>query len=67
MTQEEFNQTSFGNGDRAIYKNKVYPVASVDFEENLIGLLMNISGGEEGDISWVRCENVEFIPKQTRP
>ena len=62
MTTEEFNSTSFGAGDRAIYKGIVADVASVDFEEQLIGLHLKISGGDPFDISWVRCENVEFIP-----
>lgn len=44
MTIEEFNNTRFGSGDRVICKNgKDYPIASVDFEERLIGLLMNIN------------------------
>jgi hypothetical protein len=63
MTIEEFDTTGFGNGDLGIYKNKEYAIASVDFEERLVGLLMNISGGEPDDISWVRCENIEYIQK----
>ena len=62
MTTEQFGRQSFGAGDKARYKNgKVYDVATVDFEEQLIGLRMNISGGEEGDVTWVRCENVEYL------
>lgn len=63
MSQEEFEKQRFGAGDKATYKDgNTYVVASVDFEEKLIGLLMNISGGEPDDISWVRCENVDYIP-----
>jgi len=67
MTQEEFKKTSFGNGDSAKYKNKIYQIAQVDFEEMLIGMLMNIPGGDWTEISWVRCENIEFIPKPIHP
>ena len=59
MTIEEFNAQRFGAGDRAIYNGKIYDVASCDFEEQLIGLVGVVEGSEE--ISWVRCENVEYI------
>ncbi len=63
MTAEEFDKQSFGAKDKARYKDgNVYNVATVDFEEQLIGLLMNVSGGEPDDVSWVRCENVEYMP-----
>lgn len=63
MTKEEFNNQGFGAGDKAKYNKdgNIYDVASVDFGEQLIGLLMNISGGEPDGISWVRCENVDYI------
>lgn len=56
----EFNKTGFRSGDTATYKGENYPIAQIDFEEKLFGLLMNIPGGEEDDISWVRCENVIY-------
>lgn len=62
MTEAEFDKQSFGAGDKARYTDgQVYDVAQVDFQERLIGLLMHISGGEPDDISWVRCENVEYL------
>ncbi len=68
MTRQEFKKRLFSAKDRAIYKGKIYNVASVDFEEDLIGLHLNISGGEPGDVSWVRCESIKkyitFVPKQ---
>lgn len=65
MTIEQFNKQGFGAGDKALYKDgKVYDVATVDFEEQLIGLLMNIPGGEPDDVSWVRCESVEYMPAE---
>jgi hypothetical protein len=66
MTLEEFTKTRFGNGDAAKNKYGTFPIAQVDFEECLLGLLMEIPGSETGDISWVRCENVEYIPS-SRP
>ena len=63
MTTEQFDKQGFGAGDKVRYKDgNVYDVATVDFDERLIGLLMHISGGEPDDVSWVRCENVDYIP-----
>lgn len=62
MTKQEFNNTSFGNGDTAVYKGKEYPVGAVDFEEQLLGLAYVTEGGDPEERTWVRCENVEFIP-----
>lgn len=59
MTTEQFDELKFGAGDKVLFKDgNVYDIATIDFEERLFGLLMNISGGEPDDISWVRCENV---------
>lgn len=66
MTKEEFNQTSFGAGDKAIYQGEEYPIASVDFEEQLIGLVGVVSGADEDHISWVRCENCEVLSAVTQ-
>lgn len=59
MTIQEFKNNGFRAGDRAIYQKKIYPIASVDFEEQLIGLVGVVEGSEE--ISWVRCENIEYL------
>ena len=62
MTIEEFNQTSFGAGDRIIDKRgNVHDLASVDFEEALFGYSID-PDDEENPLSWARCENCEFIP-----
>lgn len=61
MTIQEFNQTEFTANMNAIYKNAEYQIASVDFEEKLIGLFLKIEGGDPEEISWVRCENVELV------
>lgn len=60
MTIEEFNNTKFSIHDWAIYKGAKYKIASVDFEEQLIGLLMNNDPENPKEISWVRCENAEL-------
>ena len=64
MTIPEFNKTAFGCGDKAIYHDTEYQIASVDFEEQLIGLLIPISGAERLEISWVRCENIKHLIKE---
>ncbi len=57
MTVEEFDKTRFGAGDKARYKGENYLIGSVDFEERLIALYEN-----NEEYTWVRCENIEFIP-----
>jgi len=61
MTIDQFNTASFGAGDRAIYDGQTYPIASVDFKESLIGLIMKIEGGDPDEVTWVRCENVTYL------
>jgi hypothetical protein len=62
MTLEEFSNTRFGFGMRAIYKGQVYLVKTVDFEESLLGLLLpDNQEGDDWEVSWVRCENIELI------
>ena len=63
MTKTELRYHVFKAGDKAKYKGKIYKIASVDFQEYLLGLRMNISGDDPNDIIWVRCENVYFIGK----
>lgn len=59
MTREEFSQSKFKAGDRAIYDGNEYVVASIDFKEQLIGLLGVIDNSDE--LTWVRCESVEYL------
>lgn len=68
MTIEEFKNTCFYYGMTAEYKNETYFIASVDFEENLIGLDDGITecekcGCEQTIIKWVRCENCKIVDK----
>lgn len=59
MTLQEFDNTKFANGDKAIYHGVERIIKSVCFSEQLIGL-SNLHPLE--DIDWVRCENIEYIP-----
>ena len=61
MTIEEFNNSGFGTGDRALYHGEIYLISALDFEEKLVGLLLHISGGDPEEISWVRCENITHL------
>lgn len=58
MTQEQFRTTKFGVNSKFMYKEKVYGIITVDFEEELIGLAKEHNDGEY-DILWVRYENCE--------
>lgn len=57
MTIDQFNNTAFRCGDQAKYDSNIYPVQEINFNEMLFGLKDN-----DGDVFWVRCENVELIP-----
>jgi len=59
MTQQEFDTTKWKCGMKAVYKGEVYPVASCDFEERLVGLYGVALGTD--DHTWVRCENVAIV------
>lgn len=60
MTIQQFNNTRFGNGMKVIYKNEIFPIVAVDFEEALFAI-PNIRGIEtDSETTWVRCENVEL-------
>jgi len=59
MTIQEFDNFSWTGNTFVLYHDryevKKYEVASVNFQEKLIGLL------DDENINWVRCENVEII------
>ncbi len=61
MTEQEFENTGFTGGMYAVYNGQNCKVIQVDFEEGLIGIDENISGGEPGDVSWKRYENIERV------
>jgi len=57
MTIAEFNAMGWTPGMTADYQGKTYPIASCDFEEQLVGL-QRVLECESEDVVWVRCENV---------
>jgi len=62
MTQLEFDKTGFTGNMKCVFQGGEYGIATVDFEERLIGIYEMISGAEsEEDISWKRCENITLI------
>jgi len=61
MTIEEFNNTGFSGKMQFTYKGRARDLASVNFEEALIGLVEDCLGSDEGDIEWVRCDNAELV------
>ena len=61
MTLTEFDEARFSKNDIAVYDGEQYCIGAIDFQEQLIGLLMEADEGQEQDIKWVRCENVEHI------
>ncbi len=47
---------------RCLYKNKEYPIYSVDFEERLIAINeTNQEVTDDMQLDWKRCENIELI------
>jgi hypothetical protein len=58
MTQEEFNNTSFGKGDKVRYKGSEYDILELNFEENLIGIFY----WDSDPVTWVTCESCTYIP-----
>ena len=64
MTIEEFNNTRFGNGDQAVYnKDGIrYQIKSLDFDEKLVGIITDSDNLVDGELTWVRCENINYIP-----
>lgn len=63
MTKTEFNSQIFVAGDKAKYKGDIYHIISVDFEDYLIGLRMNITSDFTKDIILVSCEDVKYLGK----
>jgi hypothetical protein len=61
MTIEEFNKTKFTGNMRCIFEMRTREILSFNFSQALIGLVEDCQGSEDGDIEWVRCENVAII------
>lgn len=56
MTIDEFNTQRWGGNMKAVYKEKIYDIGSVNFPEALVGL----DDGAD-DYIWIRCENIELV------
>jgi len=61
MTLDEFDNAKWTGGMKLEYKNEVYEVAAVSFEEKLVGFQEDFATGNENDLSWARCENIKII------
>ena len=58
MTAEQFDNTEFGFGMLALYKDTEYFISEVDFEERLIAI-REIENSD--DVSWKRCESITSV------
>lgn len=58
MTAEQFDNTAFGFGMLALYKDTEYFISEVDFEERLIAI-KEIENSD--NVSWKRCENITSV------
>lgn len=56
MTLNEFENTAFGAGMKAVYISDVYAISAVNFQEFLIELR-----DDDDQCIWVRCENIELV------
>ena len=62
MTIEQFNSTSYRCGDKVSFKGKSYEIEAIDFEKCLFGVNTT---GDDNQIYWKHCENVDFITSTT--
>lgn len=71
LTMDMFRQTQWAPNMRAVHRSRPhesFPVASVDFEELLVGLTGFIGGAEPDEIHWVRGENLlQITPPAASP
>jgi len=63
MTLEDFSKTKFTGNMRVEFKGRERDLFTVNFDQGLIGLVEDCSGHDNGDIEWVRCENVAILSK----
>ncbi len=54
MTINEFNNTGWSGGMKCIYDGREHDIGSCDFEEKLVGIVVD----DHEDLVWVRCENI---------
>jgi hypothetical protein len=61
MTQNEFNTMQHHANTFVMYQGKQHYVISVDFREQLFGLVEEKEAVPKDEWLWVRCENVTLI------
>lgn len=68
MTIDEFNRTGWTGGMIARYHgdSQLYPIATCDFGEQLVGL-KGVVQNEPEEVSWVRCENITLVAPNVKP
>lgn len=54
MTLQEFDNTRWSGGMKCTYQGKEHDIGSCDFEERIVGIVVDYSD----DLQWVRCENI---------
>lgn len=59
MNIEEFDNTQWKPGMRAMYKGNKHNIVACEFNEGLVALEGVASGSDEP--SWVRCESIELV------
>lgn len=57
MTKKEFDIQKWKAEMKAEYRGVEFDIATVNFREQLVGLL------DDGEITWVRCENIDLVKK----
>ena len=60
MKREQFAKQGFTSNMYTTYKGHEYWVASVNFDEDLIGLA-NDKNNDNDDLLWVRCESIDEL------
>lgn len=58
MTRKEFIETKFHFDDSVFYNGIKYSISGVDFEHLKIGVSLT----HDGEITWVPCSKIEYIP-----
>ena len=61
MSIEDFKKYKFSASTRISHKGIERDLMSINFEEALIGMIEICSGCDDGNLEWVRCENVVII------
>jgi len=55
MEKDQFDKQVWKSGMKAKYHGGEFEIATVNFEEQLVGLW------DKEEVNWVRCENIDLI------